>query len=148
MPRKKTTTKSSRPTARKEVVKKATRRGTPPWPHYEAWTTSRFWSFIRSALRSAYNRYPPKFEVLRMARRDSKSSNKRLKYEFQCAECKKWFPQSEVSVDHIEPAGALNSFEDLAAFVEKLFVGVEGLQVLCKADHQVKTNEERRGKKE
>lgn len=133
--------KPTRPTAPKK------RRGTPPWKHYEAWTTSRFWSFIRSALRSAYNRYPPKFEVLKQAKRPSQSSNKRLKFEFQCACCKNWFPQAEVSVDHIEPAGALNCFEDLPAFVEKLFVGVEGLQVLCKACHQAKTNQERADKK-
>lgn len=51
-------------------------------------------------------------------------------------------------MDHIEPVGTLTSFDDLPAFVEKLFCGIEGLQVLCDADHQEKTNSEREARKD
>ena len=40
---------------------------TNPFIHYPAWTEARFWTFVRSALRSAWNRYPVKFEVLKEA---------------------------------------------------------------------------------
>lgn len=69
--------------------------------------------------------------------------NPRQKFEYQCAICGGWFPDKEVTVDHIEPVGTLKSFADLPEFVEKLFCPVEGLQVLCDVDHQAKTNKER-----
>lgn len=78
--------------------------------------------------------------VLQGARRPSQSDNKRLKWEFQCAGCNHWFPQSEVEVDHIVPAGSLRSFEDIAGFVERLFCEPEGLVVLCERCHRAKTN--------
>jgi hypothetical protein len=116
-------------------------RKTPPFEPYPEWTTARFFSFLRSALRSAYNRYPPKFGVLAAAKRPAQV--KRLKWEFQCASCKQWFPQKEVQVDHKEPAGKLQSFEDLPVFAKRLFVGPAGLQVLCSGCHGKKTREER-----
>ena len=123
------------------------RTKTPPYPNYPAWSTSRFFSFLRSALRGAYNRYPPKFEVLKAARRDYKGQDKRTKWEFQCAECGEWFRASEVSVDHVIPAGSLNSFEDLPGFCVRLFCGQDGLQVLCtKGCHAKKTAMERSNK--
>lgn len=116
---------------------------TSPCEVYPAWTSAKFWAFIRSGLRSKSSRWPPKYEVLAEARRPSQSVNKRLKYEFQCSSCKQWFPQKEVAVDHIVPVGTLKSFSDLPGFVERLFCSKEGFQVLCKEEHQKKTNEER-----
>lgn len=123
-----------------------TKSRTPPWPPYPAWSTSKWWAFIRSKLRSGYTRWPPRFEVLNNARRKYEGKSKAQKWEFQCAICDGWFKQKDVNVDHIEPCGALNSFEDLPGFVERLFCGVEGLQVTCKECHKAKTNEERRKK--
>jgi hypothetical protein len=116
---------------------------TPDWGEYPAWSTARFFGFLRSALRSAYNRYPPKFEVLREGRRAV--TGKRHKWEFQCAECKKWHQQKNIQIDHKEPAGKLQTFEDLPTFVKRLFVGAHGLQILCAPCHHKKTSEERKG---
>lgn len=132
----------------KAVVPKKSRTRTPPYRHHPAWSEARFWSFIRSALRSAWSRYPPKYIVVANARRVSQSANKKLKWEFQCNECKDWFPQKETSVDHIKPAGTLRCYEDLPKFVEQLFVGVDDLQVLCSACHASKTLKERQDKKD
>lgn len=118
-------------------------RKTPPCPEYDAWTTARYWQFIRSALRKAWMKWPPKFQLLKENRRDVKG--RRHKFEYQCAECKRWWMQKEIAVDHIEPAGALNCHEDLAGFVKRLFVGTDRLQLLCKRCHSVKTKEERNG---
>jgi len=116
---------------------------TPPWPEYDAWTTARYWQFIRSALRKAWMKWPPKFQVMKEHRRDVK--NKRHRFEYKCQKCKGWFVQKEVAVDHIEPAGALNRYEDLVPFMQRLFVGVDKLQLLCRNCHAIKTKEERDG---
>ena len=110
------------------------------------YTESQFWGFIRSALRQKSRRWPPIYEVLAKAKRPSKSTNKRLKWEYLCAKCKKWYPQKEVSVDHIIPAGSLRTQEDLAGFVERLFCEADGLQVLCDKCHMAKSTEERKAR--
>lgn len=72
-----------------------------------------------------------------------KGDNKRRKFSYICAECKGEFDAKSVAVDHIQAAGQLNSKEDIADFIEKLFCEVEGLQVLCDECHNVKTYMER-----
>jgi len=111
---------------------------TPPHPEYPSWTEARFRQFIRSALRAAWSRWPPKYEVLAAAKRTV--SGKRHKYEFQCASCKQWFKQKEVQVDHITPVG---SDTDWIQFIQRLFVGKNKLQVLCSECHNLKTKRER-----
>ena len=108
------------------------------------WTKARYWQFIRSALRQAWNKYPVKFQVLTEARRAYKGQDKRVKWEYQCNSCKGWFKTKEVSVDHIIPAGSLKDFSDLPSFVSKLFCENDNLQVLCKGCHDKKTAEERK----
>lgn len=104
---------------------------------------SAFWSFIRSCLRQKSRRWKPIYDCLNAAKRPSKSENKRLKNEFQCAKCGCWFSQKEVTVDHVIPAGSLKSGKDLEGFVARLFCEMPNLQVLCLVDHQEKTNAER-----
>lgn len=122
------------------------RARTPPYPAYPDWSTAKFWGFLRSGLRSTYNRWPAKWDVLKAAKRPYEGKGKQQKWEFKCSECGTYKKAKEVSVDHIIPAGALNSFEDVAGFVERLFVGPEGLQVLCKVCHDLKTSQERKAK--
>lgn len=119
------------------------RARTPPFPQYPAWTTAKFFGFLRSALRAGYNKWPPKWEVLGAAKREYKGTDKRCKWEYQCAECNKWYKTKDVSVDHIEPAGSLNTFDDIGPFVKRLFCGTDGLQVLCATCHTRKTANER-----
>lgn len=126
--------------------KRASKARTPPCPQYPEWSTAKYWSFIRSGLRSTYNRWPAKWTVLAAAKREYTGEGKQQKWEFQCAECGGWFKQKDVSVDHKIPAGALNCYEDIAGFVERLFVSPDGLQVLCKEHHDRKTKEERGSK--
>jgi 5-methylcytosine-specific restriction endonuclease McrA len=108
-------------------------------------TESAFWGMIRSALRAKSRWWKPTLIALEKAKRKSLSENKRLKWEYKCAKCKKWFKRASVQVDHIVPAGTLKSAHDLPLFVEKLFCEAEGLQVLCCECHKTKTNEERNG---
>ena len=107
-------------------------------------TEAEFWSFIRSALRQKSRWWPPITQAKLKARRPSKSKDKRLKYEYQCAICKKWFPEKQTHIDHIIPAGSLLAYEDLPGFVERLFCESDGLRVLCKPCHHKVTQEQKR----
>lgn len=108
---------------------------TPPFAPYPAWTEAKFFGFLRSALRTASTRWPPKYEVKNAARRKYVGDDKRQKWEFQCAKCGLWHKDKNVEVDHMIPVGSLRSFEDLPGFVERLFCPVDKLRVLCKPCH-------------
>jgi 5-methylcytosine-specific restriction endonuclease McrA len=107
-------------------------------------TESAFWSFIRSALRQKSRWWKPITECKMKARRAYKGPSKRQKFEYQCNSCKEWFPEKQINVDHIKPAGSLNCKEDLAGFVERLFCELDNLQVLCEKCHDVKTKLEKK----
>ena len=104
---------------------------------------SAFWSFIRSALRQKSRWWKPVSDCKQKVKRPYKGPNKRQKFEYQCNYCKNWFPDKEVNVDNIIPAGTLTCANDLPGFVERLFVEVDGLQVLCTTCHNKKTKQEK-----
>lgn len=106
-------------------------------------TEAGFWSFIRSGLRQKSRWWKPITDCKLSARRPYTGTNKRLKFEYQCNHCKKWFPEKDINVDHIVQAGALNCAADLPEFVEKLFCEEGGFQVLCETCHGIKTKAER-----
>ena len=108
------------------------------------WSEARFKSFLRSNLRKAWVKWPPRSDCLEHARRESQSDNKRLKWEYECAICHTWHKGSEVQVDHIHECGNINS---LLAFVATLFSEEDNLRVVCKGCHQVKTSVTRKESK-
>ena len=106
-------------------------------------TESAFWSLIRSALRQKSRWWKPITLAKQRAKREYKGPNKRQKFEYQCNICKQYFPEKDVDVDHIVPAGTLSCSQDLPGFVERLFCEVEGLQTLCETCHNIKTQNEK-----
>jgi hypothetical protein len=83
-------------------------------------------------------------DALEAVKRPSQSDNKKLKWEYQCAHCKEWFPRKEVNIDHIIPCGSLMTLEDVPAFIRNMTPeNVDAYQILCKKHHQEKTNAER-----
>lgn len=128
-------TKKARKTAKPRVVK-TRNAGTM--------TESAFWSFIRSGLRQKSRWWKPITECKLKAKRAYKGPNKRQKFEYQCKSCKNWFPEKQINVDHICPAGSLNSAQDLPGFVERLFCEQDNLQVLCENCHNIKTQNEKK----
>lgn len=127
-------------------------RKTPPAENYPLWTSARFFGFIRSALRQAFNRYPPKYETIKEAahshydgvyKTGAKKGQPKLVRRYMCNHCLKLFMQKEVQVDHIIGAGTLKSFEDISSFAKRLFCHKDGLQVLCKPCHDKKTQQEK-----
>lgn len=103
-----------------------------------------FWSFIRSTLRQKSRWWKPVALCKAKARRAYHGTNKRQKYEYQCAKCKNWYAEKYINVDHTIPVGALNCSEDLPGFVERLFCEEDNLQVLCEKCHNIKTQNEKK----
>lgn len=128
---------------KKPVVKKTTRTKLPKERNAGTMTNAMFWSFIRSALRNKSRWWKPITQCRISSRRPYKGTNKRQKFEYQCNQCKNWFPDKQIAVDHKIPAGSLNSGDDLKGFVERLFCEEKDLQVLCSGCHDVKTKLEK-----
>jgi 5-methylcytosine-specific restriction endonuclease McrA len=137
------TIKKKKASPKKKIVRKTL---TPRTRNAGTMTESMFWSFIRSALRNKSRWWKPITQCKMQSRRAYKGPLKRQKFEYQCNECKNWFPEKNINVDHIIPAGSLNCANDLPGFVERLFIEVEGLQVLCSGCHNIKTQNEKHGK--
>jgi hypothetical protein len=128
----------------RKAVKKAKRQLVPRTRASETMTESQFFGFIRSALRDKFQRWKPKYDCLAAAKRPFRGENRRnQRWEYLCALTGKWFPLKEVEIDHIVPCGSLRTFADLPGFVERLFCEKEGLQVVSKAAHKLKTQAER-----
>lgn len=108
-------------------------------------TEAQYFQKLRHALRRAFRWWIPMKLALKAAERKSQSLNRRLKFEYQCAHCKNWFPRKEVEIDHIIPCGTLSSLEDIAMFITKLTPeDPSAYQVLCtKICHYKKTQDER-----
>lgn len=134
------------------------------------WTEARTRTFFKSGLRALWSKYPPKFHCLKDAEEpnEGKFPSKARKV-FKCAECGRYFPaamtvkgkrKSLIAVDHIEPAGGFETFEDLPELYKHMFPTKDGLQVLCNytkdmfeefgqpSCHYTKTQEERKLAKE
>lgn len=123
---------------------KYTKRGVPLTRNAETMTESQFFNMLRQAIRKLTMRWKPGQEYLKRFKRDNKSDNKRLKYEYMCEKCLSWLPRKDIELDHVTPCGSLTCFEDLVEFCRKAFIEVDGgWRVLCKSCHLVKTLKER-----
>lgn len=110
------------------------------------WTEARFIAYIKSQLRNASVRWPPKNKVMQAARQE--------RGVYLCNGCKKFVPASvkkgsgrtkNVFVDHIAPVVDPSSgFTSWDSFINNLFCDSSNLQVLCLECHSIKTAEERR----
>ena len=104
-------------------------------------TEAMFWTMIRSALRQSSRWWKPAGIAKQKARRKYFGPNKLQKWEYQCNQCKEWFKEKEIAIDHVVECGQLKCAEDLPGFIERLFCE-EGFQVLCKKNcHHTKTQE-------
>lgn len=119
------------------------------------WTQARFNSFIKSALRNASMRWPPKSRVKQKARVKRGvylcAGYKRKKHEVPATlpppSGKKQRIQNAV-VDHIKPViDPRKGFQSWDKLIKRMFCEEEGLQVLCYECHSKKTEDEKEIKK-
>lgn len=114
------------------------------------WTEARYRSFVISALRAASRRWPVKWKVLKdaLVGKEINTATGKLAQHYKCTLCGNIFPAKEVVVDHIDPVvSPTKGFVSWDDYIERMFCEADGLQVLCKSCHKVKTNEERQCRK-
>lgn len=110
------------------------------------WTEARYRQFVRSALRAAFRKWPPKFAVLKNAATERRINPKsgKLAMHYKCNGCGIEVPMKEVQVDHIKPVvNPSKGFENWDAFISRLYCEAPHLQVLCKPCHTTKTKHEK-----
>lgn len=116
------------------------------------WTEARMNSFVKSALRSASQRWPAKYQVLNEAKLGKRINQKtgRFAEHYLCAACREAFPLKEVQVNHIVPVVPVSGFDSWDATIKRLFCEKEGMEVLCIPCHKsvtLKENEQRKTSK-
>lgn len=124
---------------------------TPPCSKYPAWSEAKYRSFIRSALRQASIKWPPTQLAWKLVQRPSQLNDKRIKYEYQCDECKGWFKRSECENNHLVPTGVMMEGMDhrtIGDWVDRLLAPVRHYQILCKSCHQTLTNQQNAARRE
>ena len=134
--KKRTKNKQSVPVKRKKQAKRAPRKNAAPKTRNSGtMSESQFFQHIRHILRKASIYWKPISITRKAAQIPYIGSNKRRKWSYICSECKGEFDSKAINCHHIIPCGALNSFEDLPGFVERLFVEEKGLAILCSNCH-------------
>ena len=108
------------------------------------WTEARYISFIKSALRSASQRWPPRYRALHAAfvgKRLNPASG-RIAGFYKCNSCLQEYVVKEVEVNHIVPVVPITGFDSWDNIINRLFCEQEGLEVLCKPCHKRITKQE------
>lgn len=114
------------------------------------WTESRYQSFIKSALRSASVRWPPRYKTLLEAFVGSQINEKtgRMAKHYRCACCKGVFPAKQIEINHKDPVIPVTGFDNWSAVIERMFCEKDGLEALCKDCHKAITKKENTIRKE
>ena len=103
------------------------------------WTEARYNSFIKGGLRSASQRWPPKYQTLNAAcvGQQINQASGRLAKHYKCAACSNVFPAKHVEVNHIDPVIPTTGFDSWDNVIDRLFCEQEGLEVVCKTCHKL-----------
>lgn len=119
-------------------------------PHNgNTWTVARYNSFVKGALRSASQRWPPKYSILSTAcvgTRINPASGRWAKF-YHCANCNADYVAKEVEVNHIIPVIPVSGFDSWDGVIKRMFCEAEHLEVLCKPCHKKLTKEENEQRK-
>lgn len=117
------------------------------------WTEARYVAFVKGALRSASNRWPPKYVCRKAAnikRGYYRCAGFQTKAHVVPATIKKQGSKGRVKnvfVDHIIPVVGPGGFTSWDEFISNLYCEVDNLQVLCKACHDAKSKAEKEERK-
>lgn len=101
--------------------------------------------WLQKELRRSSIKWFERNKALRAARVEKivgkfKNGSPKKKVLFTCAKCREAFDRKDVHVDHIDPVGSFQNWDD---YIERLFCPASNLQILCAPCHKRKTKEER-----
>lgn len=101
----------------------------------------RFFNWIMKGLRRLASSFPNKAEVLKAACVGKKRNTQtgRMAAHYICAECNDIYPKNMVQIDHIDPVVPVEGWRSWDDTVKRLFCTVDGLQVLCRNCHSIKS---------
>lgn len=119
-----------------------------PWESFPAiWKTkAAFFTYLRGSIRRIWARYPAKLEWKKTQLVNPPVGYKgRAKKLGKCHYCSEMFPASNLEVDHLNQAGACNSWETALEFLHKLLDCNGNWVLACKPCHKVKSFAERKG---
>ena len=108
------------------------------------WTEARYNSFVKGGLRSASQRWPPKYETLNAAcvgQRINPKSGRLAKF-YTCNSCKDDFVAKDIL-----PVVLTSGFDSWEGVVARMFCEKEHLEVLCKPCHKLVSAEENKERK-
>ncbi len=94
--------------------------------------------WVKSHIERLSYKWPSRAQAMKAARRPSQLKDKRIKWEYKCNHCVKWFKGKEVQLDHIVPKGRYSK-ETFFIWLDRLFCAVSGFQVLCIPCHKKKS---------
>lgn len=101
--------------------------------------SSKFRTFIKNLIRRGTYRWAPRNQC-KVAARVGRGL-------YKCASCGEIYKNQEVSVDHIEPVVTEKGFTNWDDYIHRMFVPIEGFQLLCDGCHNKKTQTEVGGRK-
>jgi 5-methylcytosine-specific restriction endonuclease McrA len=116
-------------------------------------------NWIVQRLRRMSLKWPPRNNVKKANRREYYKTKKdgskfsKPNFEYQCNICKKWLPDSQIQLDHINP---VVDPEDSNLYTEEEFIGKFAISLLCYEDnyqiacincHKMKTKKENKNRK-
>ena len=120
-----------------------------PKPHNSGqWTVARMNQFVKSALRTASMKWPPRNQVAKAAW-VSRGVYLCAGYtcdvgEADCHEVRRTIGGvNNIYVDHIDPVMPATGFTTWDDAIRRMFPEAEGFQLLCKECHSRKTKDER-----
>lgn len=113
------------------------------------WTDAKYFAFVKGGLRSASQRWPPKYKVLSKAYVGTRINLRtgRMCKHYACNGCGLAFPTKDVEVNHIIPVILTTGFDSWDGVISRLFCEEEGLEVLCKPCHKAITKQENEERK-
>lgn len=103
-------------------------------------------TMVRGAIRQSWMRSPTKLAYLLARIEPDMDETTRTKWKVKCECCNEYFKQADVEVDHIDGCNSFKTVDDFEAYFRSiLMVTFDGLQILCKECHAVKTLSEKLG---
>lgn len=105
------------------------------------WPYQRFHNWVMKLLRRGSATFPNR-ELAYKAAYAGKMRNEatgRMAMHYTCAICTDVFPKYRVEADHIEPVVPVTGWVSWDDTINRLFVPVEGYQILCKDCHAIKS---------
>ena len=102
-------------------------------------------AFAIQALRRASIKWYPRNIAKKLARVENptftlEKENDRCRIGYRCNDCQGIYRNNNINLDHIVPVVSPDvGFETFDKYIERLYTGVDGWQVLCKECHKIKT---------